>query len=848
VEEEAHRCLEECKPFDFQYRIVWPDGSVHWVQSKGVFACDGQGQAVQMMGIAQDITERKRTEEALAAASERMSWVARFPEENPNPVMRAAADGTILYCNPAAKKIAGWGYEEGQLLADPLLKAVTMAMASGAEAEEDLDLGDRAYTVFVVPVLREGYANIYGWDITRRKQAEERIFEANQRMDALLKALPVGVSFSDDPECKRVTGNLALLSQFEISTQDNLSASTPDLQAAGRKVRYFRGGREMADFELPLQRAVAENREISPMEIEVRLASGRRWITEASAAPFFDQAGNILGGVCVTLDITERKRFEKELQESKQHLETLLENLPIGVWFTDETGKILYGNAAGREIWRGVRHVGPEEYHEFKAWWADTGIPLGPDDWAVTRAVRKGEISLNETLKIECFDGSQKIIRNSAVPLRANGDRLFGVVVLNEDIMERVRMEEEIRRSEALFKLLSKTAGRLLQTENPQAAVEELCREVMAHLDCQVFFNFLASEGTGRLHLNAYAGIPEEEARKIEWLDYGVAVCGCVARDGLPILADDIFNIPDPRTDLVKSYGVQAYACHPLKIGDRLIGTISFGTKARTRFSAEDVALMRTVTDQVSAAMEKIRLVQELQKSRDELEKRVQERTEELTQSQKRLQQLASQLLRAQEGERKRVAVELHDGLLSELAATKFLLEGKVMLLERGLPVDPGDLRRVADILGGAMKEARRLMNNLHPSILDELGLIATIGWLCGEYQKAYPHIAVRKEIAVSERDIAAEVRVVVYRVLQEALNNFARHGKGDRIEISLAKSEGGFCFEIRDNGQGFDVDTAQRGLGLESMRERVEVSGGEFRIKSAIGQGTSIRAIWTCL
>ena len=100
-------------------------------------------------------------------------------------------------------------------------------------------------------------------------------------------------------------------------------------------------------------------------------------------------------------------------------------------------GRILYGNAAGQQIWQGARDVGPEEFHEFKAWWADTGFPLGPDDWAVARAVRKGEPSLNEILEIECFDGTRKTVNNSAVPLRVGDGRIFGVVVLNEDITQR---------------------------------------------------------------------------------------------------------------------------------------------------------------------------------------------------------------------------------------------------------------------------------------------------------------------------------------------------------------------------------------------------------------------------
>ena len=88
-----------------------------------------------------------------------------------------------------------------------------------------------------------------------------------------------------------------------------------------------------------------------------------------------------------------------------------------------------------------------------------------------------------------------------------------------------------------------------------------------------------------RLHLNACAGIPDEEARRIEWLDYGVAVCGCVARDGRRIVAENIQHSEDPRTTLVKGYGVQAYCCHPLLIEGRVIGTLSFGTTTRASFT-----------------------------------------------------------------------------------------------------------------------------------------------------------------------------------------------------------------------------------------------------------------------
>jgi light-regulated signal transduction histidine kinase (bacteriophytochrome) len=110
------------------------------------------------------------------------------------------------------------------------------------------------------------------------------------------------------------------------------------------------------------------------------------------------------------------------------------------------------------------------------------------------------------------------------------------------------------------------------------------------------------------------------------------------------IVAEDICAIPDPRTELVKSYGIQAYACHPLMVEGRLLGTLSFGTKTRTRFSPEDLALMKTVADQVAIAMERMRLIGALHRSRHELEKRVQERTAELRETYEALSNHATML------------------------------------------------------------------------------------------------------------------------------------------------------------------------------------------------------------
>ena len=161
-------------------------------------------------------------------------------------------------------------------------------------------------------------------DITEQKEAQQQLLEAQQRLQAIMQAAPVGISYSDDPSCERITGNPALLSQFEMAPDANVSASASDPAAAGRQLRFFRDGQEIAACELPLQRAVAEAHEIPPMQLEVLLPSGRRWFAAASAAPIKGEQGKIIGGVAVTVDITEHLRIEQALRENDRRKDEFL--------------------------------------------------------------------------------------------------------------------------------------------------------------------------------------------------------------------------------------------------------------------------------------------------------------------------------------------------------------------------------------------------------------------------------------------------------------------------------------------------------------------------------------------
>jgi signal transduction histidine kinase len=151
-----------------------------------------------------------------------------------------------------------------------------------------------------------------------------------------------------------------------------------------------------------------------------------------------------------------------------------------------------------------------------------------------------------------------------------------------------------------------------------------------------------------------------------------------------------------------------------------------------------------------------------------------------------------------------------------------------------------------------SIEEVRRIQMDLRPSILDDLGILATIGWFCREFQTVYSTIHVEKQISLQESEVSAPLKTVIYRVIQEALNNIAKHSRADRVHLSLSKLDGKIELAIKDNGVGFvledvlSIESARRGFGLSGMRERVELSGGAFWIESRKGSGTTVQASWS--
>lgn len=218
--------------------------------------------------------------------------------------------------------------------------------------------------------------------------------------------------------------------------------------------------------------------------------------------------------------------------------------------------------------------------------------------------------------RIRRKDGSILEVDVTCVHLEVEGDR---VAIFVRDITERKRAEAALQRSRDREALLAKTISNLLTAPEPQAVVERLCDEVRVFLNCAVFFNFLLDPETRRLRLNACGGVPRSLGCEVERLELDASLCGAAALGACRVLAERLSVNEEPRGALVRSLGIRAYACHPLLGPDnRVLGTLSFGAGDRDTFSAEDLDLMKAVTDHVAVAMLRSETERALRESRNQ--------------------------------------------------------------------------------------------------------------------------------------------------------------------------------------------------------------------------------------
>jgi len=306
---------------EVEFRVRRADGQIRWLSARGRTVTSAV--RLRMIGVVLDITERKLAEEQAAR-------LAAIVAQSPEAIISYDLSHRIQSWNSGAEALFGFSAEEAigmtaqETIVSPeyfeesrrIHEQVLAGNPQSVETRRRRKDGKLIDVALTAAHIRDRRGRIVGKlaivrDITEKKRAERALIAAQQRMRAVLESVPVGICFSDDPSCERVTGNTTLLRQFELEPGTPLSLSSAD--RISNPIRVICGNRELSMSEMPLMRAVVENRVIEPMELEIQLPSGRHWFCEVSAAPVTGPSGEVIGGVAVTVDITERKRTEQHI-------------------------------------------------------------------------------------------------------------------------------------------------------------------------------------------------------------------------------------------------------------------------------------------------------------------------------------------------------------------------------------------------------------------------------------------------------------------------------------------------------------------------------------------------------
>ncbi len=323
----------------------------------------------------------------------------------------------------------------------------------------------------------------------------------------------------------------------------------------------------------------------------------------------------------------------------------------------------------------------------------------------------------------------------------------------------------------------------------------------------------------------AYRGLSQEYVEGM-YCRPGEGIAGKVAQSGEAIVVEDISTNPRAiHHDLIATEGLRAFASVPLRSKDRVLGVLNITSREARQFSAQDVRLLESIGGQIATALENVRLHQEVQ-HKDEIRG-----------------ELLREILSIQEEERRRIARELHDETSQVLASLTANLEAIASILPASAEKATAIIRKSQALSVKILDEIHRLIYELRPSLLDDLGLVAATRWLI-DNNLVTIGVKVDFKTVGRVRRLPPQLEATLFRVIQEAVSNIARHAHAKNAELTLHFQKKMVAIHISDDGHGFDVEEAinakdrPRGLGLLGMKERVELMRGTLNIHSQPDRG----------
>ncbi len=793
------------------------DGSIIDISIFTAPLYDINGKVVGNIGMLEDITDRKQTEEALETQ-------VRVLESMAEGVVVTNNKGIIVFTNPAFD--AMFGYQPGELVGKhastlndfppeenvkivrEILRELKTRGAWFGEFFNRRKDGSSFLTSANVSILEVAGKKLYisvQEDITERKRAEAALKEANDRLRALIQASPLAIIGLDN-DGRVMSWNQAAERLFGWSAKEILGQPLPTVPEEEREqlqktIRQSLTGEGFVALE-------TRRRKRDGSLVEVRLNS----------APIRDARGEVQGSVRILEDFTERKRTEEALARSQAEFEAIFNSISEAITFANLQRQVVMVNPAFKTIFG----YDPEEavgqstaiFYADQADYEEQGkIRYRPD--------AQGSPYVFE-VEYRRKDGSTFPAETMGTQVRDAQGNILGFVGVHRDVTERKRLDQALRESR-----------------------DDLNRaQAVAHT------------GSWRLDVRK---------KELTWSDESYRIFGIL--QGTPLTYETFLGAVHPEDrEYVDREWTAALKGEPYDIEHRIVvgDTLKWvRERAELEFDKEGRLLGGFGTCQ--DITQRKRAEDALQRARDELELQVQERTaelqftvrqlkaeieerlqaeEKLRNSERKLRRLSTQLLTAQEDERKRLAGELHDELGHALLTWKLQLQ----LVEKNLlpeqKILSEELHAILAYINEVIDNVRRLYLDLSPGDLEDLGLTSALRSLVSNFSRMN-NLEVSMELDDTNQLFPRPAQIIIYRVIQEILTNIGKHANAKALSITVRKEKNSVFFDIEDNGKGFDVEqvpaTQDKGLGLMAMDERVKMLGGSLEIWSQKNLGTRL-------
>jgi PAS domain S-box-containing protein len=535
-----------------------------------------------------------------------------------------------------------------------------------------------------------------------------------------------------------------------------------------------------------IERIVSGGERLVTDEYRFMTKDGRELTVEVTGAGLYDESGEFIGITNIGNDVTEQRRAQRYLEDREQRLRILTESITDIVAYVDNEGYYRYMSPSFSRV------VGYEPSEVIGARIMDRLERVHPDD----RGVLAGSIdrmpprtsNYSFRYRYRHADGRYVWLESVAGPLVGADGTLMGTVITSRDITERVKADEALRESDRRYREMLDTVrlvAVLLDRQGRITYVNEFLTELTG---------WRSDEVLGKEWFGVFLPIDGREETKRYFLESTGS-----GRFEPPVYENEVLTRSGERRVL------RWYNTILRDDEGAVTGTASIG---------EDITERRKTLQALAASREQLRA-------------------------------LSGRLHAVREDERATLARELHDELGQSLTGLKM----DAVWLERNLLEEPLDLtqvterlRAMADMIDSNIGVVRRIASGLRPGILDDLGLIPALEWTVEDFSFR-TGIAAECHSELEEVGLDQFTRTQVFRIVQEALTNVARHSDARHVRVRVARDDGSLTVEVTDDGVGISEEAvgSRESLGIVGMQERARLIGGEIEIAGRPGDGTTV-------